>query len=85
MLSLVATFIIIYTGNQQLAKADYRAFELKIEDQKNNTSRAFKSTLDHLQYKMIYPLSPSETISYTKTWRCRGNTQFFKDICTGPD
>lgn len=64
--------------------ADYRAYNLLIENKKTGATRTFKSTLDHLQYKTLYILNSDEQISYVSTWRCRGNTHFYKAICPSP-
>ena len=64
-----------------LLRAEYRVYNLKIQNAKAKTSREIESTLDPSQYANLYPLEPGEQISYSKTWRCRGRTDFFKPHC----
>ena len=65
--------------------AEYRVFLLSITNSKTNSTRTVKSTLDPEQYKMIYLLKPEESIRYTNTWRCRGNTSEFSPLCENPN
>lgn len=65
-------------------KAEYRMFVLEINNSKMQKSRTVYSTMDPLQYKTIYPLAADESIEYTATWRCRGNTSGFKIHCARP-
>lgn len=65
--------------------AEYRVFLLTITNSKTNSARTVKSTLDPEQYKMIYLLKPDESITYTATWRCRGNTSELSPLCENPN
>lgn len=65
------------------ANAEYRAYELKIEDTEKGKSRTVVSTLDNLQYPRFYPLEKNEVISYVDSWMCRENTAN-KPICPKP-
>lgn len=80
VLSIISIFIF-----GSVTQAEYRAFVLKITNNKTNTNRFVESTLDPEQYKTIYPLNPDEKISYVNTWRCPGRTDQFKIICPEPD
>ncbi len=68
----------------QFSKAEYRVFILKIENTQTQTAKTIKSTLDPEQYKSIYLLKPTETISYVDTWRCMGSTRDFMPLCNAP-
>jgi hypothetical protein len=68
-----------------LAFAEYRAFELKIENSETGASRSEITTLDHLQYPKFYPLQKNERVGYVDSWMCRENTSHFKKICPKPD
>ena len=67
------------------ASAEYRVFTLMITNTKTGENRQLDSTLDPLQYISFYPLKADETIHYTQTWRCRGNTSHFKVYCPQPE
>jgi hypothetical protein len=67
------------------ARAEYRAFELLIENTEKGSSRTVFGTLDHLQYPRIFPLNRGEKISYVGSWMCRENMSNFKKICAKPD
>lgn len=76
---------VFYISLQQNLQAEYRAFVIDIANTKNKTHRQILTTLDPDQYKTVYPLALDETISYVKTWRCPGRTDFFRTICDAPD
>lgn len=78
------TSFVLFLSFLTAAKAEYRVFILEITNTKQNTTRTIKSTLDPLQYQSIYPLAPNESITYTDTWRCRGNTAFLTTLCNKP-
>lgn len=65
--------------------AEYRAYELLIEDVESGKQRKVVTTLDHLQYPTYYPLSNGEKVSYLNSWMCHQNTGDFKDICQSPE
>ena len=56
------------------AFAEYRAFELEIQNPETGQSRVVTTTLDHLQYAQIHPLQPGETVLYKRSWMCWENT-----------
>lgn len=65
--------------------AEYRVFTLMITNTKTGDNRQFDSTLDPDQYITFYPLKTDETIRYTQTWRCKGNTSGLKPQCPQPE
>lgn len=78
---LITTLVILSLPS---ARAEYRAYELKIENTETNKGRTEISTLDHLQYPRYFPLAAGEKISYVDSWMCRGNTSNFKKPCAKP-
>jgi hypothetical protein len=66
------------------AAAEYRAFELVISDPTSGQERVVLSTLDPIQYRYYYPVRPEESVTYSATWRCRGNTSG-QPICPKPE
>ncbi|OFZ16002.1 MAG: hypothetical protein A2Z20_03325 [Bdellovibrionales bacterium RBG_16_40_8] len=79
---LVFVFIIILVIKSQ---AEYRAFELKIEDAQTGKFQTVFSNLDHLQYSRYYVLAKNESISYVDSWMCYENMSGFKSVCRKPD
>lgn len=77
----VISFILL----QQSLHAEYRAFVIDIANTKSKIHRQILTTLDPDQYRTVYPLAQDESISYVKTWRCPGRTDFFHPICEAPD
>jgi hypothetical protein len=67
------------------AHAEYRAFELVIVDSTTGQERVVVTTLDPNQYRMYYPAKFDDKITYRRTWRCKGNTSYYKPICPQPD
>lgn len=57
-----------------LSRAEYRAYELSINNEETGKSRTVITTLDHNQYPQYYPLSPGETVTYVNSWMCWENT-----------
>ncbi|AGH95865.1 hypothetical protein [Pseudobdellovibrio exovorus] len=86
MHGVLSAFILALALNLLSLKthAEYRVFVLHIQDQATESTRQVQSTLDPEQYKSVYPLKPSEIITYVDTWRCRGRTDFFKEHCPNP-
>ncbi len=66
------------------SRAEYRAFQLDIENSKTNQNRSIASTLDPDQYPGYFPLANNEVISYSATWMCYGNTSYIDQICLNP-
>ncbi len=69
----------------QFCSAEYRTFELRIDDIEKNKSRTATSTLDHLQYARYFPLQKNEVVVYVDSWMCKGNTSNFKPTCKKPE
>jgi hypothetical protein len=65
-------------------KPEYRAFLLKIENPRTGATREVQSTLDHIQYRRLYPLENDETVTYLDSWMCWENTGGFQPICPRP-
>lgn len=76
--------LLIFSAISLSAKAEYRAFELEIEDVDSGEIRRVVSTLDHIQYPEYYPLKPTEQIFYVDSWMCRGRTNN-RPICPNLD
>lgn len=68
-----------------VAKAEYRVFELVIQNQNTNSERTITSSLDPLQYPGYYDLSPGEIVLYRDTWMCWGDTSYNKSYCKKPE
>lgn len=66
------------------ASAEYRVFQLRIENTKTKELRLVESTLDPIQYPYYNTVSADERISYTETWRCFGRTGDFTPFCPNP-
>jgi hypothetical protein len=67
------------------SQAEYRAFELKVENAQGNSSRTVLTILDHLQYPRYYPLAKDEIISIVDSWMCYENSSDFTPICKKPE
>lgn len=65
--------------------AEYRAFELQIDDIEKNKSRSVITVLDHIQYPHYYPLNKNETIAYIDSWMCFDNMSYFRKVCAKPE
>lgn len=75
-------FFFLLAGSTQ---AEVRVFLLRIAKKSDPQDfRLIKSTLDPLQYGTYYPVSPDEVVTYDDTWRCKGRTGDFKDLCPSP-
>lgn len=65
--------------------AEYRAYELIIENTEDGSQRKVVTTLDHMQYPTYYPVKQSEKVSYVKSWMCWGSSDYEQDICPAPE
>jgi hypothetical protein len=83
--TIVITTLTILTLQSQRANAEYRAFELNINDTEKGTTRIVKSTLDHLQYPKLHPVRKNEVIEYVDSWMCYENMSNFRPICAKPE
>lgn len=79
--TLVAAAILIASPK---AGAEYRAFELKIENVEKSKVRTVITTLDHLQYPRLYPVEKDEIVTYVDSWMCRENMSNFRPACPKP-
>lgn len=74
--------------NSPTALAEYRVFVLRIEKRSPagevTSSRETMSVLDPKQYRGYHSVAADETVTYTRTWRCRGRTSDFKAFCPDP-
>ncbi|MGE0526697.1 MAG: hypothetical protein AB7G93_08985 [Bdellovibrionales bacterium] len=75
---------LMYFFIMALAHAEYRAFELLITDSTTGQERVVVSNLDPRQYRRYYHVKPTETVTYTATWRCPGHTGYRWPICPKP-
>lgn len=66
--------LLVFSALSISAQAEYRAYELEIEDVESGEIRRVVTTLDHIQYPAYYPLKPTENIYYLDSWMCRGRT-----------
>lgn len=83
-----ALFLFLSLFFHDFARAEYRAFLLRIEKLNNPEEfRLVQSNLDPLQYADYYPVQSDERIYYVDTWMCRGRyhrTTGFAKICESP-
>jgi len=85
ILMLFATLVGLVFTSQQNARAEYRAFELRIDNTEKGTSRPAFSTFDQIQYPRFYPLAKNEVIHYVDSWMCFENMSNFRKMCAKPD
>lgn len=78
MIKLIV-FLFISTSH-----AEYRVFELVIQDTADKSERVITSSLDPLQYPGYYDLRPEEIVMYRDTWMCYGDTSYGKKYCENP-
>lgn len=65
--------------------AEYRAYELIIENEEKGTQRRVVTTLDHIQYPSYYPIQQKEKVLLAKSWMCWGASDYHQDICPAPE
>lgn len=75
-------FLVIFSLSN--ARAEYRVFELLIQNQNDKSERTVISNLDPFQYPGYYDLRQGEIVLYTDTWMCWGDTGNFKSFCPKP-
>ncbi len=78
-------FVILFLIPIPSSLAEYRAYELVIENTESGTQRTVISTLDQLQYPIYHPLNKKEQVSYVQSWMCWGNSDHSQDICPAPE
>ncbi|MES2769605.1 MAG: hypothetical protein V4596_10720 [Bdellovibrionota bacterium] len=66
------------------AFAEYRVFELVIQNQETKSERIVISSLDPLQYPGYYDLGQGEIVMYRDTWMCWGDSSYHKKYCEKP-
>lgn len=66
-----------------LAHAEYRVFELVITNPTTGQERTVRSNLTPAQYRIYYGVNAQETVMYTDTWKCFGNTSH-RPYCPNP-
>jgi hypothetical protein len=81
-------FVLCSIFDPSLAHAEYRVFQLSIQDQKTGTERVVMSNLDNLQYPGYYYVKPTETVTIKDTWMCWRRSDRSQDpeqkYCTNP-
>jgi len=75
-------FILFFTISTQ---AEYRVFELLIQNTQTKEERTLASTLDPFQYPGYYDIKKDETVLYTSTWMCWGDTSYHTPLCPNPN
>lgn len=73
-------FLILILAGTSI-KAEYRVFELEIENTTTGTIRNIQTTLDHLQYARYHPVRRDEVVRYITSWMCYENTNDFRPYC----
>jgi hypothetical protein len=66
------------------AHAEYRVFELVIQNTADKSERIVTSSLDPLQYPGYYDLRQGEIAMYRTTWMCWGDTSQLTKYCPNP-
>jgi hypothetical protein len=64
--------------------AEYRVFELVIQNQNDKSERIVTSNLDPFQYPGYYDLRQGEIVMYRDTWMCWQDSDHFKKFCPKP-
>jgi hypothetical protein len=80
---MIPSFLILFFSIH--SHAEYRAFLLTFKNDKGETVRTVKSTLDPIQYQDFFIVPQGQSLTYTDTWMCYGPTMDFKDICPSPN
>lgn len=66
------------------AKAELRAFRLKIKDAANGTEREVITRFDHEQYPMYNYLRRTEVVTIAQTWMCYDRSDYKGQLCPPP-
>ena len=66
------------------ARAELRAFRLKIVDSENQAERFVVTRLDHVQYPMYNHLRQTEVVSIDQTWMCYLRSDYTGALCAPP-
>ena len=67
-----------------VAFGEYRVFELKISNPDTKKTRTVVTTMDPFQYVDYFPVLARESIYYTNTWMCYGDTSKYTKPCEAP-
>jgi hypothetical protein len=78
---MIKLLILLFMSN---AHAEYRVFELVIQNPTTKSERIVISSLDPFQYPGYYDLRQGEIVMYRNTWMCWGDTSQNKRYCTNP-
>ena len=78
---MIKLILFLFISN---AHAEYRVFELLIQNTVDKSERILTSSLDPLQYPGYYDLNPGEIVMYRDTWMCWGDTSYHKRYCPNP-
>jgi hypothetical protein len=84
-MKLIRSLIFIILIPIPSSLAEYRAYELVIENPENGSLRKVVTTLDPSQYPSYYPVKQDEKISLARSWMCWGASDYHQDICPAPD
>lgn len=76
--------IVIVAMAPTIAKAELRAFQLKITDSQNGTERMVVSRFDHMQYPMYFTVKKSEVVEIHQTWMCWNRSDYAGSLCAPP-
>lgn len=66
------------------AKAELRAFRLKIQDAANGTEREVITRFDHEQYPMYHYMRKTEVATIAQTWMCYERSDHKGQLCSPP-
>ena len=69
----------------QQTPAEYRVFNLQLQNEDGKVMREFSSTLDPLQYVGYHPVPKGMRVLYTHSWLCPGYTGHMKALCPDPN
>ena len=82
---LLTTAIFAVSSFEALpAKAELRAFRLKITDTTNGTEREVITRFDHEQYPMYNFLKRTEVAAIVQTWMCYDRSDYKGQLCPPP-
>lgn len=67
-----------------LARAELRAFRLKITNTATGTERYVVTRFDHVQYPMYNFVARTETLEIAQTWMCYNRNDYVGVLCPNP-
>lgn len=83
-MKLIRSLIFIILIPIPASLAEYRAYELVIENPESGTTRKVITTLDPMQYPSYHPVKQDEKVSLARSWMCWGASDYHQDICPAP-